>query len=89
MPLLCTRNRCPADSAYPALRQEREGWGTRSLVVALMELRRERFIPSWIDEAGGQSEVLRRRNALAITETELKLIAAAAIIGLSSNPITG
>ena len=35
------------------------------------------------------SEVVRRRNAFAITETELKLIAAAAIIGLSSNPNTG
>src|SRR3984957_11613278 len=35
------------------------------------------------------NEAVRRRNALAITETELKLIAAAAIIGLSSNPNTG
>ena len=29
------------------------------------------------------------RNALAITETELKLIASAAIIGESNNPKTG
>ena len=32
---------------------------------------------------------LRSRNALAITETELKLIAAPAIIGLSSSPKNG
>ena len=31
----------------------------------------------------------RRRSAFAITETELKLIAAAASIGLSNNPNTG
>ena len=31
----------------------------------------------------------RNRNEFAITETELKLIAAAARIGLSSNPNTG
>jgi len=31
----------------------------------------------------------RRRNALPITETELKLIAAAAIIGFSKSPING
>jgi len=31
----------------------------------------------------------RKRNALAITETELRLIAALAIIGLSSTPETG
>lgn len=32
---------------------------------------------------------LRSRNALAITETELKLIAAPAIIGLNSSPKNG
>ena len=31
----------------------------------------------------------RSRNALAMTETELRLIAALAIIGLSSTPATG
>ena len=31
----------------------------------------------------------RSRNAFAITDTELKLIAAAAIIGLKSKPKTG
>jgi hypothetical protein len=40
---------------------------------------------AWLTAA----ERLRRRNALAMTETELKLMAAAAIIGLSSNPNTG
>jgi hypothetical protein len=35
------------------------------------------------------SGALRSRNALAITETELKLIAAPAIIGLSSSPKNG
>ncbi len=35
------------------------------------------------------SEADRSRSALAMTETELKLIAAAAIIGLSSMPNTG
>ena len=33
--------------------------------------------------------MLRSRSEFAITETELKLIAAAAIIGLSSNPKNG
>jgi hypothetical protein len=33
IPRLRTRGPCPADSAYPTLRQEREGWGSRSLVV--------------------------------------------------------
>ncbi|MEA2543831.1 MAG: hypothetical protein QOH35_5197, partial [Acidobacteriaceae bacterium] len=32
------------------------------------------------------SRAVRRRRALVITETELKLMAAAAIIGLKSNP---
>src|SRR3989441_12353622 len=35
------------------------------------------------------SEALRRRSALAMTETELKLIAALASIGLSSQPKMG
>ncbi len=35
------------------------------------------------------SEALRSRNALEITETELKLMAALAIMGLSSKPKTG
>src|SRR4029079_4543321 len=35
------------------------------------------------------TSILRRRRALAITETELKLIAAAAIIGLSNKPKNG
>ena len=33
--------------------------------------------------------ILRRRRALPMTETELKLMAAAAIMGLSSSPKTG
>lgn len=37
----------------------------------------------------GHRVTRRRRNALAITETELKLIAAAAIIGLRSTPKNG
>jgi hypothetical protein len=39
--------------------------------------------------AARHSVTRRRRNALPITDTELKLIAAAAIIGLSSNPTNG
>ena len=35
------------------------------------------------------SATLRRRSALAITDTELKVIAALAIIGLSSRPKNG
>jgi hypothetical protein len=36
-----------------------------------------------------QSFTPRNRNAFAITDTELKLIAALAIIGLNSHPKTG
>ena len=39
--------------------------------------------------AFGASEPLRRRSAFPMTETELKLIAAAAIAGESSKPKTG
>ena len=34
MPLLCARSPSPAPSAYPTLRKQREGWGTRSFVLA-------------------------------------------------------
>ena len=44
-------------------------------------------IRDWIARA--QSRDLRSRRALAMTETELKLIAALASIGLSSQPNTG
>ena len=40
-------------------------------------------------QAAAQSEVERNLRALAITETELKLIAAAAMIGLRSTPNAG
>ncbi len=40
-------------------------------------------------ESFGYNVILRRRSALPITDTELKLIAAAAIIGLSSSPVNG
>jgi hypothetical protein len=39
--------------------------------------------------SSGYNLALRSRKALPTTETELKLIAAAAIIGLSSNPKNG
>ena len=39
--------------------------------------------------ANNQIRALRKRSALAITDTELKLMAAAAIIGESSRPNTG
>lgn len=39
--------------------------------------------------ARAHSSTRRSRRALAITETELKLIAAAAIIGESSQPVQG
>ena len=47
--------------------------------------------PTGVDgrELGVTKELKRRRSALLITETELRLIAAAAIIGLSSSPVTG
>jgi hypothetical protein len=38
---------------------------------------------------GGASGCRRSRSALAITDTELRLIAAAAIIGLRSSPAKG
>ncbi len=38
---------------------------------------------------GAYSEMLRRRRALAMTETELKVMAALAIIGLSNKPANG
>ena len=38
---------------------------------------------------GGHSRAVRKRNALVITETELRLIASAAIIGDSSQPVKG
>ena len=40
-------------------------------------------------EEASYSFTARRRSALAITETELRLMAAAAIIGLSSSPKHG
>jgi hypothetical protein len=39
--------------------------------------------------AGRQSGARLRRSALAMTDTELKVIAALAIIGLSNTPVTG
>ncbi len=45
-------------------------------------LARTRIVP-------GQSRSARRRSALPITDTEDRLIAAAAIIGLSSRPVNG
>ena len=41
------------------------------------------------DELGRQMRAFRKRSEFAITETELKLIAAAAIIGLSNRPKNG
>jgi hypothetical protein len=40
-------------------------------------------------ESLSHNSSLLNRNALAMTETELKVIAALAIIGLSNNPVTG
>jgi uncharacterized protein (DUF305 family) len=37
----------------------------------------------------GASGAARRRSALVITDTELRLIASAAIIGVSSQPVNG
>ena len=42
-----------------------------------------------VDLAGRQMRALRKRSELAITETELKLMAAAAMIGDSSRPKNG
>ena len=50
------------------------------LTVAIAAVKRKRV---------SYRRALRSRNALAITDTELKLIAAPAIIGLSSNPNKG
>ena len=43
----------------------------------------------YIPHAVRHSAAVRSRSALAMTDTELKLIAAAAIIGESSRPVTG
>jgi hypothetical protein len=49
-----------------------------------------RYEASWLfQRAQIQSRNARSRNAFAITETELKLIAAPAMIGLSKSPKNG
>lgn len=52
--------------------------GTQSAFLVLMG-----------NAAFSHSRVPRRRSALAITETELRLMAVAASIGLSSSPVKG
>ncbi len=47
------------------------------------------FLASGPAQAGRYSGARRSRSALAITDTELKVIAALAIIGLSNTPSTG
>jgi hypothetical protein len=59
---------------------------TRSLKT---KMRREDEVIRRIAIRGNYNEILRRRSALAITETELKLMAALARIGLSSQPKMG
>jgi hypothetical protein len=54
-------------------RKTSEMWGTRSFVEGSKDY----------------SRAVRRRRALVITETELKLMAAAAIMGFRSNPNRG
>ncbi len=51
-------------------------------------LHASRSIPH-VPPLSSHSDVLRRRSAFPITETELNVIAALAIIGLSSRPKTG
>ena len=48
------------------------------------------FLPNcdWVQPIV-HNRILRKRSAFAITETELKLIAAPAITGLNSNPKKG
>ena len=56
-----------------------------------LEPRQERILCRKVADAAGEgySSILRRRSALAITDTELNVMAALAIIGLSSSPKKG
>jgi hypothetical protein len=64
-----------------------------AIVVCLLQvgqiLASIRHFPPMTVRKDFHSSTLRSRNALLITETELKLIAALARIGLSSSPNTG
>lgn len=56
---------------------------------AMLHCRLSKFAqPDWRSDKL-HSFSFRNRSALAMTETELKVIAALAIIGLSSNPVNG
>ena len=62
-----------------------------------LNLRRGLFLGRWFrrpskaywEDCGVQSLTLRNRSALLMTETELKLMAAPAIIGLRRVPVKG
>ena len=94
----CPWKDCP--TIRPAFKLLREMRFTRVKVLYLPNS----FGQDWVEKgfpvekgestggAGGRasySSTLRSRNALPITDTELKLMAALAIIGLSSSPNTG
>ncbi len=59
--------------------------GTLGAIVPVVELRGNRRLLGGV----AYSSSLRSRKALAMTETELKVMAALAIIGLSSSPVAG
>jgi hypothetical protein len=87
---LFSRNSTPETFVFSNLQTllcKRGVWGYPVQGRADTEDSIERLVPEGLPE--NQSEALRRRNEFAITETELKLMAALAIIGLSSQWNTG
>ena len=46
-------------------------------------------LASWLDKRCSYSALLRKRKALPMTDAELKLMANAAIMGDSSQPVNG
>ncbi len=61
----------------------------RLLVRAATQSKNLSSISTLVERSRFQIAAFRNRNAFVITETELKLIAAAAIIGLSKSPKNG
>ncbi len=72
-------------------RRAQRAAGELSLVMRGHEAVREQRLQmtSRCKQPGSHSRALRRRSALVMTETEDRLIAALASIGLSSNPKKG
>jgi hypothetical protein len=64
-------------------------YGPRSPKMAKSHKIMTRFASSWVFPSFIYRATLRSRRAFAITDTELKVMAALAIIGLKSSPNTG